>query len=360
MRKKVTGYFIKLYNSVKVSLFALILSLVIGSILITASGHNVWEAYGALLQGSLGSWPSFFGVVNKATPLILTGLAVSVAYTCNMLNIGGEGQLLMGALFGSVIGIYVKVPSMIHIPLVILAGMAGGAIWTLVPAFLRLKKGVGTVITTIMMNYIAQYFVQFVLSGPLKVPGEIYATDFIQESAKMPLLIGPPYRLVSDVVIAVACVFGIHFMMRKTVLGYDIKAVGENVHASKYAGIKVNRNMILALVISGSLCGLAGATQISGTLFRLTDGYAPGYGFTGIPIALMAGLNPVGIVFSAFLFATLRMGAISMQAMVGVPASIVDAMQGIIIFFICIQYIYKEYGQKLKKRLPMRKEGKVC
>ena len=360
MHRKVMNYCIRLFNSVKVSLFALLLSLIIGSGLIAASGHNVWEAYGALLQGSLGSWTSFFGVVNKATPLILTGLAVSVAYTCNMLNIGGEGQLLMGALFGSVVGIYIKVPAVLHIPLVILAGMAGGALWTLVPAFLKLKKGVGTVITTIMMNYIAQYFVQYILAGPLKVPGELYATEFIHESAKLPLLIGAPYRLVSDVIIAIICVFGIHIMMRKTVLGYDVKAVGENVDASKYAGIKVNRNMILALVMSGALCGLAGATQISGSLYRLSDGYAPGYGFTGIPIALMAGLNPVGIVFAAFLFAILRMGAISMQAMVGVSASIVDAMQGIIIFFICIQYIYKEYGQELKKRLMTRKEENAC
>ena len=314
---------------------AVMVALLVGVGLIVLAGKNPLTAYQALWGGAFSNPGALTGTLTKATPLMLTGLAVAFGFRCGLFNIGGEGQLLVGALAAALAGTYLAGwPRLIHLTLAVGAGIVAGGAWAIVPAVLKVKRGVHEVISTIMMNWIAVYMVHYLVVVPFKAPGEMPATRPIAETAKLGLLVGPPNRLSAGILLALACVVIVYILLNRTSVGYEIRAVGLNPHAAEYAGIDAGRNAILALVVSGALAGLAGVTEILGTFHRFYDGFSPGYGFDGIPVALLARNNPWGIVLTALLFGALRNGSITMQVEAGVSKEIVYAVQGMIIIFI--------------------------
>lgn len=342
----------ELLSKLLMPIVAIVVALVIGAVFIGITGKNPIEAYSALFRGAFGTPVAFFTTLGKATPLILTGLAVSIAFKCKMLNIGGEGQMLAGAFAAAITGAYLTgLPAFIHIPITIIAGMAFGGIWAILPALLKIKRNVHPVISTIMLNYVAVNLVRFLVSGPFKAPGETTATLPIQASAKLPFLLPAPYRLSLSFLIALICVVVIWVIMNKTVLGYNIKAVGYNEDAAKYAGMNITKTMLIAFIISGALAGLAGSMEVTGSLGRLYDSFSGANGFDGIPVALLAGCNPFGVVLTSLLFSALRTGATTMQTSVGISKDIVQAIQGIIILFIAAEFFFRHKGHLIIKNM---------
>lgn len=333
------------------------LALLIAAIMIVITGKNPLQAYAALFQGAFGSLSSMINTLNKSIPICFCAFAVSMSQKGGTFNIGVEGQLLMGASACSVAGIYLTgLPAFIHIPLALLAGIVVGLLWSLIPALLYIKRGVSLLVIFLLMNSIAGFLLQyFVLdlfaSGNSLVP----ATEAIQKSAELPYLIRRPNKLSAAILIVLLCACILYYFYQKTVAGYEMKAVGLNHQASKVSGIPVKKYMFYSLVLGGALAGLGGSLEIMGNHHRLYTDFSPGYGYDGIPIALLSGGNPFIAVAGSILFGALRAGSINMRAMSGVSDEIVSVIQGLLILFVACQYIVKFL---LNKRLS-KKEAKA-
>ena len=316
-----------------ITVIALLAALLVGALVIWAFGSNPIEAYGALWQGAFGTGVAFTVTLGKAVPVMLTGLAVAVAFKCSVFNIGAEGQLLMGAMAAALVGAYVHLPMALHLPLTILASMAAGMAWSFFPAILKRRGNVSVVISTIMFNYIAQYLVQYLILGPFKGPGESPATATIDATAQLPDLLPKPYVLNLGFVLALAAVAGTYVLLNRTSRGYEMRAVG----------IDVNQNMFLALLISGALAGLAGGIEVTGSLNKIVNNFSANYGFNGIPVALMAHNNPFAIIFTALLIGAMRSGSAMMQSSAGISKNMIDVIQGLIIVFLCAENVIRYY-----------------
>lgn len=333
--------------SLLITLIALVMALVVGALVIWAFGSNPIEAYGALWRGAFGTGIAFTVTLGKAVPVMLTGLAVAIAFRCSVFNIGAEGQLLIGAMCAALVGAYVHLPMVLHLPLTILASMVGGMIWAFFPAVLKLKGNVNVVISTIVFNYIAQYLISYLILGPFKGPGESPATATIDETAQLPDLLPKPYVLNLGFVLALVAVVAVYIILNRTSLGYEMRAVGFNPNASRTNGINVNRNMFLALLISGALAGLAGGIEVTGSLDKIVNNFSANYGFNGIPVALMAHNNPFAIIFSALLIGAMRSGSAMMQSSAGISKNMVDVIQGLIIVFLCAEHVIRYYIKRM-------------
>lgn len=341
---------------VGITALAILLAILAGELIMMAFGYDPGKAYSALLQGAFGNLASFTATLTKSVPIMLTGLAVAVAFKCGVFNIGAEGQLMVGALMAGVAGIYLRgLPAMIHIPLTLGAAVAGGMFWAFIPALMKQKFKVNVVIGTIMFNYIGEYIVQYLILNPMKTEGAASATNPLEMSARLPKLLAPPNVLNLGYVIAILAAFLVFFLMRYMVRGYEMRAVGINPTASRWAGINVEKNMFLALIISGALAGLAGGIEVSGTLGKVVVGASNGYGFNGIPVALIAHNNPIIIIFSSLLLAAMRTGSMLMQTSAGVSKNVVDMVQGLIIVFLCAEYVFRYY---IKKAMEKKAGGK--
>ncbi|SHH36930.1 nucleoside ABC transporter membrane protein [Caloranaerobacter azorensis DSM 13643] len=352
-------------ENIKFPLLAILLSFLIGALFIIWTGNNPLVAYGALLSGSLGGLDRFGQTLLKTTPLIFTGLAVSFAFRCGLFNIGAEGQYVIGALttvaagyiFNSIFG---DLPRFIFIPLVMLAGALGGALWAAIAGFLKSKLGVHEVITTIMLNYtsihVSNFFVRTALNpSTLEGTTQKAYTVLLPESARLTQLkeIIPWFGYSSvhtGIFIAIICAIIAYFILFKTTLGYEIRSVGQNSHAAEYGGISVSKNLVLAMIISGMFAGLAGATQVAGLNYKVDMApISPGYGFTGIAVALVGKNHPLGVLASALLFGILSNGARRMQ-IEGIPKEVVGIIQGIIIIFIAGERIIKFVSEIRERR----------
>ncbi|KGG80297.1 hypothetical protein Y919_07025 [Caloranaerobacter azorensis H53214] len=351
-------------ENIKFPLLAILLSFLIGALFIIWTDNNPLVAYGALLSGSLGGLDRFGQTLLKTTPLIFTGLAVSFAFRCGLFNIGAEGQYVIGAIttvaagyiFNSIFG---DLPRFIFIPLVMLAGALGGALWAAIAGFLKSKLGVHEVITTIMLNYtsihVSNFFVRTALNpSTLEGTTQKAYTVSLPESARLTQLkeIIPLFGYSSvhtGIFIAIICAIIAYFILFKTTLGYEIRSVGQNSHAAEYGGISVSKNLVLAMIISGMFAGLAGATQVAGLNYKVDMApISPGYGFTGIAVALVGKNHPLGVLASALLFGILSNGARRMQ-IEGIPKEVVGIIQGIIIIFIAGERIIK-FVSKIRER----------
>jgi len=283
------------------------------------------------------SFGDIFGIgqtLTQATPIIFTSLAFLVAYKAGLFNIGGEGQFLMGAIAATVTGIYLEgLPGIIHIPLTMLAGMIMGGIWGLVPALLKSRFDAHEVITTMMLSYVAQYFTSYLVNYPLKAPGWVSQTERLPVSAELARIL-PPTQLSSGIIVALALVGLVWFLLNKTVLGFELRAIGFNPTAAENSGIKIDRGIILSLVLSGAIAGLGGAVEIMGTHKRFIDGFSPGYGWDGLAVALVGGLDPFGSLLASILFGALRSGGMIMARATGVPLDINILLQGLVILFV--------------------------
>jgi ABC-type uncharacterized transport system permease subunit len=326
---------------------------------------SVRDAYVALFEGSFGNPKTIvesFGVwmdtgesravldalrpisesLVISTPYIFAGLAVALGFRGGLFNIGAEGQLFVGGLASVYVGYAIKgLPAYIHLPLALLAGIAAGAIWGAIPGYLKARTGAHEVINTIMMNYIAFRLTDHLLSGPMARPDGLPITTEIAPSAYIPALLPKPVRFHWGFFIAIGAAFLVYWFLWKTTRGLEIRMVGANPRAAKYAGVKISTNTVLAMGLSGALAGLAGANQVLGVDHRMVRAFSTGYGFDAIALALLGNSHPVGVVLASLLFGFLRGGAARMQSMAGVPVEIIRIIQGMVIIFVAAPAIIR-------------------
>jgi ABC-type uncharacterized transport system permease subunit len=337
--------------AVAVPIGATLLGLLVGTIFILASGSNPAEAYAALWQSVAGD-PSQFGeTLVNAIPLILTGLAVALAFRCGLFNIGVEGQYLVALVASAWAGYRFALPHVLHITLALLAGAVAGAAWAAIAGLLKAYRDVNEVITTIMLNYIALYFAHWLVMAPLRDPQALApATPPILPTAMLAQGLIAESRLHAGLWIALAAALLLWLFLWRTPLGYEIRAVGLSPGAAEYAGISVKRNVLLVMALSGALAGLAGGVQTLGITGRFYEqaGFI-GYGFEAIAVALVGRNHPVGTVLSALLFAALDRGGPAMQAMAGVPMTVIAIVQGTVILFVAVEGLWN-IRQKRKAR----------
>jgi len=328
--------------SVGVQVGSVLLGLLVGAGLIFGSGADPVVAYKAVFTGAFGDIYNVLETLVKAAPIMLTGLGTVVAFRASVWNIGLEGQLRMGALAATAVGLAFvgrEVSGFLLVPLLIFAGFAAGGAWGALAAWLKVRWRVDEIIGTIMMNFIAAFFVNYVISGPLRDPtsGGVPLTSEIAEAAQLPRLFGQVLigaRLHFGFVIALVVAALVYFFLWHTVPGYQLRAVGANPKAAQLGGIFVTRNIVLSLILSGGLAGIAGMGEVAGLHYRLIEGFSPQYGFTGILVALLGKLHPLGVVLAAILFGGLIIGTDAMTRAVDVPGSIVFVIQGVIVLFV--------------------------
>ena len=327
-------------------LLAMLAALLVGVLLLMMLGADPFEAYSALIRGALGNLSGITQTLTKATPLLLVGLGICIAFRGGVINIGGEGQIIAGALAATAFSVaFGKLPALILLPLTLLSGAAAGLVWGGIPGLLKARLGVNEILTTVMMNQIALRMMNFLLRGPLLDPKQIEAGTSIPQSATLPESVWLP-RLVprtlfhSGAILAILLAIAVYFLLWRTTIGYRIRAVGLNPHASRYAGIPVLHYVTLSLALSGMLCGVAGAVEVMGVHHRMLEGLSGGYGFTGIVAALFGKLHPLGVIPASALFGALLVGADKMQRAVQVPSALAIALQGLVVLFVVASDLY--------------------
>jgi ABC-type uncharacterized transport system permease subunit len=320
------------------------------------AGAVVANAYGALLTGAIGD-PSSIGAAFSsgnatgiahafyplsetmvaACPLVFTGLSVALGFRAGLFNIGGEGQVIAGGLAAGYVGFSLHgLPGFVELPLALLAGFVGGALWGFVPGLLKARTGAHEVISTIMLNYVAIYLTYYFLNTTLfQRPGRSDPISRVVDSgAMLPSLAGISLRLHAGVILAVIAAVAVYFLLWRTVFGFEFRAVGSNPDAARAAGISVGRVVVLAMSLAGGLAGLAGANVILGVQFSLTPGFSSQIGFDGITVALLGRGNPAGVVAAALLFGGLRAGSVAMQASTSTPVDLVQVIEALVILFV--------------------------
>lgn len=324
-------------------LSAIIAALIISGIFILFIGVNPFHAFGMLLQGVFGKFFGFGEMLAKATPLLIVGLGVSIAFKGGMSNLGGDGQFLVGAVFATMVGTQIHgLPVPIHMILIVAAAAIGGGLWGGLAGYLKARFNTNEVIMTIMLNYIALYIFSYLIEKPLRDP-----VGVLPQSRSIPITLQIPKLMTGTrahigFLFALAAVFLVYFFINKTVAGYKIRAIGISPKATVYAGVNSFRQTIYIMAISGAFAGIAGMVQVYAIHFRLLDGIAGGFGFSAIVVALLGRLNPFGMLLASIFIGGLLAGANSMQVTTGVPASIVGIIQGIVILFILINQSSKK------------------
>lgn len=336
--------------------FATLAALLVGAVMLLILGVNPFVAYQALIEGAFGSTNAFAETLVRATPLLLVGLGICIAYRGSVINIGGEGQMIVGALVATWVGItFTDLPGWFMIIVGMLVGTIGGAIWGGIPGLLKAYFNVNEILSTVMMNAIAVQFMNFFLTGPMIDPSQadiasqIPQTARLEEAYRLPRLV--PTRLHLGALIAVILAVVVYILLWRTTLGYRIRAVGQNPHASKYAGINVKKHIVLALLLSGAFAGLAGAMQVYGVNFRMiTDGSPTGFtggaGFNGIVAALFGQLHPILTIPASILFGALLVGANAMQRVVQIPSALITALNGLVVVFVVSSEIWRKKRQR--------------
>ncbi len=318
--------------------------------------HEIVDSYVALFRGSFGGLRAISETLTASAPLILAGLAVGIGFRAGLFNIGAEGQMLMGGMFAVVAGFtFTGLPVVVHLPLVVLAGFLGGAVWGGIPGLLRAKTGAHEVIVTIMLNNIAIRLVDYLLKTDwIQVEGrDDPISKGVEVSGRLPRLLGfledvrPPsdIRVHAGILLAVLAAWGIYWLLFRSTIGYEFRAVGYNPHAAKYAGMNVTWLYFAVMAIAGGMAGLAGMNQVSGVLYRVTPGFSAGIGFEAISLALLGRSHPGGIVLAGILFGALRAGGQEMQVATDVPIDLILVVQALVVVFIAapalIRAIYR-------------------
>lgn len=332
-------------------IFAALLALLVGAVMLLVLGVNPLEGYKAMMVGAFGSANALADSAVKATPLLFVGLGICIAFRGGVLNIGGEGQLVAGAVVATAVALSLPHwPSWAIIPLCMVLGFLAGALWGGIPGVLKAYLNVNEILSTIMMNMIAVQGMNFLLRGPMIDPVQVEEGSFIPQTARfslatdLPRLI--PTRLHAGSGLAVILALLVYIFLWRTTIGYRIRAVGLNPDASRVAGIPVKRYMMLSLLLSGALVGLGGSVQVLGLHHRMfTDGSATGFtgsaGFNGIVAALFGQLHPLGTIPASFLFGAMLVGANKMQRAVQVPSALITALNGLIVVFVVSSEIWR-------------------
>ena len=336
---KIKSFFEKTLDAF-IPIFATLLALFIGIFMLRALGKDPLTAYAALFEGAFGSSKALLQSLLKATPLLLVGIGVCIAFRGGVINIGGEGQLTMGALAAAAVGLYIPINSRpVMIFLGLLAAALAGAVWGGIPGILKARLGVNEILTTVMMNSIAVYFSNYMLTGPMLDPHEIEAGTRAAQTALIPetmwlTRLKPPAQVNTGLILAIVLSFLAYILLWRTTIGYRIRAVGFNPSASRYAGISVPRYQAMSLILGGAMAGLAGGVEVLGVHHRVYENLSAGYGFNGIVTALFGNLNPLGTIPASFLFGGLMTGGNKLQRTVQVPAALIDTLLGLIVLFV--------------------------
>ncbi len=371
----------KLGQTLAIPVLAIFSGLVLGAIIIAVTSESVytvwaqsplaafgaaWEevriAYTALFTGSIGdpariitafqsgddleirrAFNPFLESLVASTPYIFGSLAVALGFRAGLFNIGVEGQLFIGAIFAAFVGYSITgLPAIIHIPLAILAGALGGAIWGFIPGWLKVKTGGHEVINTIMLNFIAFRISDWLLSGPMRRPDSFNpVSPTIQESAMLPRFFESPIRFHLGFFLALVAAWLVYWLLFRTKWGFDLRSVGANPKAARYAGMSIMGTTVLAMSLSGALAGLAGTNEVLGLNHNLAMAFSAGYGFDSIALALLGKSHPLGVVLASLLFGTLRNGATRMQVVAQVPIDIITVLQALILVFIAAPAIIR-------------------
>ena len=365
MKKLFQSEWISRLIDASLPVFAAMAALLIGAVMLFLLKVNPVEAYKALWDGAFGSSNAFAETLVKATPLLLVGIGICISFRGDVINIGGEGQMIIGAILATWVGLnFTGLPGWLVITISMLAGFLGGAIWGGIPGVLKAYFSVNEILSTVMMNAIAVQMMNFFLRGPMIDPSQAELASKIPQTARLleifrlPRL--APTRLHLGALIAVILAILVYILLWRTTLGYRIRAVGQNPHASRYAGIKVQRYVVLALLLSGAFAGLAGATQVFGVNYRMiTDGSSSGFtgsaGFNGIVAALFGQLHPILTIPASILFGALLVGANSMQRVVQVPSALVTALNGLVVVFVVSSEFWRRRRQR--RRLAAAKQN---
>lgn len=320
--------------SITAPFLSVLLALATAGIIMLMAGVNPIAAYAGMLQESVGSMYGISETLVKATPLIVTGLAVSIAFRMHIWNIGAEGQLLMGSIGAAWVALYSGIEGYIILPVMFIAAAVCGGLWAGFAGFLKARFRVNEIIVTLLMNYIAISIVSYLVYGPWKDPK---AFNFpisakFAEFARLGSLFDT--RLHYGFIIALVLVFVMYVVMEKTIWGYEIRVIGNNPNAAKYAGIKTERNIVLVLFLSGALAGVAGFSEAAGIQFRMQEGISAGYGYTAIIVAWLAGRSAIGVLIVSIIMSIILVGGDSLQILMGLPVAFVNLFQGLILFFI--------------------------
>lgn len=373
------NWLIGLARGAIVPLLAILTALIIGAVIIWFSApadrgtrfEVIIAAYRGLFTGAFGGRQALANTLVEATPYILAGLAVAVAFKCGLFNIGAEGQFFIGALASVTVGFSVTgLPAIIHLPLALAAGALAGGLWGAIPGYLRAKTGAHEVITTIMLNFISFRLMDYlIVDGPLRDPrASLPRTPFIQASAQLPRFVGPleqasltggqqyaPLIVTTDpawnlrlhlgFVVALLAVWFIWWLLNRTTTGFEIRTVGANPEAARYAGMNITKNFVLAMALAGALAGLAGTGQVLGLERNMKSLFSSGYGFDSIAIALLAKSNPVAIVPAAIFWGALNNGRGMMQAQTGISSDLIRIVQALVVMFIAapqiVRFLYR-------------------
>ena len=331
---------------------SLVAALLLGAVMMIALGANPIVGYHAMVSGAFGGSYALSATAVRAAPLLLVGVGVCIAFRANVLNIGGEGQLAMGGLAGSATALALpNLPSVVLVPLVLLAGALGGAVWGAIPGAFKAYLNVNEILSTIMLNLVAVQIMNYLLAGPMvdrtqnSTYGLIPETRLLSPHSWLPILI-PGTDLHLGVLVAVLVAVAAWVLLARTGFGFRLRAVGISRQASNYAGMAVKRTMTLAMTLSGAMCGLGGALLVFGSVSHrmVTDGSLTGFtgsdGFNGIVVALFGGLSPLWSIVSAFLFGGMLTGGDSLQVAIGVPADVVTTLEGlVVVFVVSLEYL---------------------
>ncbi len=337
-------------------LWALILALVVGSVLIAVGGANPIHAYYELFKGAFFDYWGLSETLVKTSPILLASLAVILPLRLGLLNIGAEGQIYMGGLFSAMAALLLPdMPVLLHICIAVGAGAVGGGIWGLIPGYLKAYHGINEVIVTILMNFIAINLVSYVTSGPMMQEGAPYPyTEEIKQELLMPILM-PMTDVHIGVLVGVILAVVMFVVLKYTTLGFSLEAIGKNPEAARYAGVHVKSRVVAVMFVAGAIGGLAGTFEILGLKYRLYHYFSAGYGFDGIVAAFMATINPIIAPVSAFFLSGLKAGALTMQRAIGIEATVIEAIQGIVIIFVAASYGFRFNAEKWRRIVSRRR-----
>jgi len=329
-----------------------VVSLFLSGLLLLIFRTNPLMVYGAMFKGAFGTWFNFQETLVKAIPLMLTGCGVIIAFRMRFWNIGAEGQLVMGGIFAAWVSLFFIdfIPPWLVLPAAFIAAFIGGGLWAGVPAVLKAKLGVDETLTSLMLNYVAIIFYQY-LYNIVWIDPDGYGfpgTKIFDQAAWLPRMTG---RVHMGLIFALVIALILWFMLKKTKWGFELKVIGESSMTAKYLGINIPRNIILALFISGGISGLAGMGEVTGIAHRLTNGLNMGYGFTAIIIAWMSQLNPIAAIFVSIIMSVLLVGGDQVQRTMGLPSAIGLLLQGMILFPLLAGAMFSEYKVKYIKKI---------
>ena len=340
---------------------AVVLALLIGAVLLWLLGENPLEAYWVMFSGAFGSVNGLASTVVTATPLLLVGLGICISFRGGVINIGAEGQLIVGALAATATALALSAwPGWALLPVTLLAGALAGGAWGGIAGVLKARLNVNEILSTVMLNAIAFQLMNFLLSGPMLDPAQIAAGTNIPQSDALPQQVWltrliPRSLLHSGAILAVVLAVLVYLLLWRTTLGYRIRAVGLNPSAARYAGMNVPYYLTLSLILSGAFAGLAGAVEVTGVHHRIMEGISGGYGFSGIVAALFGKLHPLGTIPASFLFGGLLVGADKMQRVVQVPSSLIGVIDGLVVMFVVASDIFVR--RRARRRVSTGSEG---